>query len=61
MSERMFVAGLLVGVASFVISVSACIAMEATGYGYWVPTSMAVVVSLVLAAIAGFVCGTNFK
>ena len=61
MSERMFVAGLLVGVASLVISASACIAMEVTGYGYWMPTSAAVIVSVMLAVIAGFVCGTSFE
>jgi len=61
MSERIFVTGLLVGVASLVISTSACIAMETVGYGYWVPTSMAVFVSVALAAIAGFICGTSFE
>jgi hypothetical protein len=61
MSERMFVIGLLIGVVSLVISVAACTAMEVMGYGYWVPTSIAVIVSVVLAAVAGFACGTSYR
>lgn len=61
MSEKMFVIGLLIGVVSLVISVATCTTMEVMGYGYWVPTSMAVIVSVVLAAVAGFACGTSCK
>jgi hypothetical protein len=61
MSERMFVIGLLIGVVSLVISVAACTTMEIMGYGYWGPTSMAVIVSVVLAAVAGFAYGTSCK
>jgi hypothetical protein len=61
MSERMFVIGLLIGVVSLVISVAACTAMEVMGYRYWVPTSIAAIVSVVLAAVAGFACGTSCR
>lgn len=56
---RMFVMGLLIGAISLVISIVACITMEVVEYGYWVPTSAAVIVSVVLAALAGFACGLS--
>lgn len=59
MSERMFVLGLLIGAISLVISVVVCLTMEIIGYDYWVPTSIAVIVSVVLAVLAGFACGLS--
>ena len=61
MSVRMFVVGLFVGVAALVLLVATLIAIEYTGFAYWVPASVAMALSVALAAIAGFICGTTYE
>ena len=60
MSERMFVTGLLVGIASLVLFAAIGISLERAHYEYWEPTSVAVGLSVSLAAIAGFMCGDSY-
>jgi hypothetical protein len=55
--ERFFVVGLLIGVVAFVLLVATMIAIEYVGFVYWVPVAVAMVAAIVLAAIAGFICG----
>ena len=55
--EGFFVVGLLIGVVALALLVAALIAIEYAGFVYWVPVSVAIIAAIVLAAIAGFVCG----
>ncbi len=61
MSNKMFGIGLVIGTVSCVLSFTTCIIMEVVEYEYWVPTSISVIVSVVLAAVAGFACGTGYE
>ena len=59
--ERMFILGLFVGVAALVLLVASAIALEYTAYDYWIPISVAMVVTNALAAIAGIMCGMSIE